>query len=49
MSDYEVAVAAMMKMAYNFWPVIVAFIGMMAWEWLQEPRTVKIKKSNNIR
>ena len=52
MSDVEIVLAAYVRMAYNFWPVIVAFIGFMAWEWLQEPRQPKIaeiKKNNNIR
>ena len=52
MSDVEIVLAAYAKIAYNFWPVIVAFIGFMAWEWLQEPRQprmAKNKKRNNIR
>lgn len=52
MSDVEIVLAAYAKIAYNFWPVIVAVIGYMAWEWLQEPRRPKIvesRKNNNIR
>ena len=32
MYELEVAVAAGLKIAYNFWPVIVAMVGYAVWE-----------------
>ena len=32
MSEYEIAVAAMIKICYNFWPILVLMAGALAWE-----------------
>ena len=32
MSDVEIVIAAMGKIAYNFWPILVLMAGYMVWE-----------------
>tara|TARA_B100000287_G_scaffold425495_1_gene471899 strand:+ start:285 stop:401 length:117 start_codon:yes stop_codon:yes gene_type:complete len=32
MSDIEIVIAAMGKIAYNFWPILVLMAGTLVWE-----------------
>ena len=38
MSDYEIAVAAMIKICYNFWPICVAVAGFVAYDFINDYR-----------
>ncbi len=45
MSEYELCLRAMAKVAYNFWPVVLFMVGWFVWEWSTEPaRTRNIKR-----
>jgi hypothetical protein len=49
MSDIEVVIAAMLKITYNFSPVIIGMIAWMAWDSMGSPRKARLRKNNNIK